>query len=120
MSERSSNRSIAAIGCMEQLDNLILSFDAIAERGGDAAAPFSLRVSGPKYDEERGYFCHVECPLLRKKPFTIFGIDEEQACELSISFIRQSLIDVDVDLVDANGNEVDIPAINFSRKTGSE
>ena len=68
----------------------IHEFDATAEMQDGSQVPFWLRVSEPELDEGHGYFCVVECPFLRDEPFKIFGVDEEQACELSISFINQN------------------------------
>lgn len=96
---------------MGQLNQTILSFEAFMERGEGTTVPFSLRVSQPEYDEERGFYCVVECPFLREKHFKIFGVDEEQACELSIEFIRQMIEDPKARLVDAQGREVSVPDI---------
>ena len=71
-----------------------------------------LRVSRPEYDEARGFYCVVECPFLREKHFKIFGVDEEQACELSVEFIRQSIIDQKAGLIDEEGLDVSVPDIS--------
>ncbi len=81
------------------------------ERGDGTTVPFSLRVLQPEYDEDRGFYCIVKCPFLRGKNFKIFGVDEEQACELSIEFIRQMIEDPKARLVDAQGLEVFVPDI---------
>jgi len=96
---------------MEQLKQSILVFEAFAKGGDDAVVPFSLRILQPAYDEPRGYYCVLDCPNLGKKPFRIFGVDEEQACELSITFIRQLVVDQKAYLVDDQGQEVSIPEI---------
>ncbi len=96
---------------MEQLNQILFSFEAFVERGDGTTAPFSLRVFQPAYEEGHGFYCIVECPFIREKHFKIFGVDEEQACELSIVFIRQSAEDMKAHLVDAQGNKVSITAI---------
>ncbi|MBL6948468.1 MAG: hypothetical protein ISR51_07300 [Rhodospirillales bacterium] len=96
---------------MEQLNEIILSFEALAEGDDGTAVPFSLRVHQPEYDEDRGFYCVVECPFLRERHFKLFGVDEEQACELSIKFIRQSISDQRAHLVDEQGREVSVPYI---------
>ena len=96
---------------MGQLNETILSFEAFAKGGDGAVVPFSLRVSQPEYDEARGFYCVVECSFLRGKHFKIFGVDEEQACKLSIEFIRQSIADQKARLVDEEGSEVSVPDI---------
>ncbi|MEQ8228203.1 MAG: hypothetical protein RIA64_08970 [Rhodospirillales bacterium] len=97
---------------MEQLNDFILDFSAFAKRSDGNVTPFSLRATCPDYDEDRGYFCRVFCPYFRKKPFLIFGVDEAQACELSIEFMRQMLED-QVELVDAEGRPIALPKIDF-------
>ncbi len=96
---------------MGQLNETIMSFEAFAKGGDGTIVPFSLRVSQPDYDEARGFYCVVECPFLRDKHFKIFGVDEAQACELSVGFIRQSIADQKAYLVDEQGGEVSVPEI---------
>ncbi len=96
---------------MEQLNQTILTFEAFAKGADDAVVPFSLRISQPGYEESHGYYCIVECPFIREKHFKIFGAHEEQACELSVTFIRQLVVDQKAFLVDAQGHEISIPAI---------
>ena len=96
---------------MEQLKRLVLSFEANAERHDGSVVPFSLRVYEPQYDEELAYFCFVECPFVRQRPFRISGQDQEQACELSVRFIRWMIEDGVVRLMDAQGQEIQIPKI---------
>ncbi|HBQ48157.1 MAG TPA: hypothetical protein DD728_04595 [Hyphomonas atlantica] len=95
---------------MEPLNSVILDFKAFVKEGEEELAPFSLLVIKPGYEEGRGYFCSVICTYLRAKPFQIFGVDEAQACELSIDFIRQ-MLEGQAELVDADGNPVDLPEI---------
>jgi len=96
---------------MGQLNETILLFEAFARGGDGVVAPFSLRISQPEYDDARGFYCVVECPFLREKHFKIFGVDEEQACELSVDFIRQSIADQKARLVNEQGGEVSVPDI---------
>ena len=102
---------MAPAGYMEQLNQLLFSFEAFAKGDDGVVVPFSLRVSQPAYETGHGYYCIVDCPIIREKPFKIFGAHEEQACELSIVFIRQSVEDQKVHLVDAKGQDVTILAI---------
>ena len=98
---------------MEQLKRLILSFEASAERHDGTVVPFSLRVYEPELDEKLGDFCFIECPFIRQRPFRIFGVDQEQACELSVKFINWMLEYDVVRLMDAQGQEVHIPRISW-------
>lgn len=97
---------------MESLNKLILDFNAVAKGDDGSCVPFSLQVMCPEYDEDRGFFCQVSCRYFRVKPFLIFGVDEIQACELAIDFIRLSLIDR-AELVDANGHPISLPVIEW-------
>ena len=90
---------------MEQLNDILLDFNAFAKKGEDIRVPFSLLVTGPAFDEGRGHYCTLVCPYFREKPFLIFGADEAQACELAIDFIRQ-LLEGQAVLVDGDGNHV--------------
>ena len=99
---------------MEQLDNIIFSFDAFAVKNGGDAVPYSICVAYPVYDGEGGCYCLVDCCFLSDKFFKMYGANEEQACELAISFVRQRVFDMDVKLVDRAGNEVSIPDINYT------
>lgn len=98
---------------MEQLDNLILSWNASAVLQTGEVAQFSLRIYKPQFEEGRGYYCVVECPFLRKEHFKIFGVDEVQACELSVSFINQMIEDDVVRMLDEFGQEIAIPEIDW-------
>lgn len=98
---------------MEQLKRLVLSFEANAERHDGSVVPFSLRVYEPELDEKLGYFCFIECPFIRQRPFRIFGEDQEQACELSITFINRMIEGDVVLLTDAQGQEIQIPRISW-------
>jgi len=46
---------------------------------------------------------------MRAKPFMIFGVDEAQACELAICFIRKHLRNTAVKIIDGDGAEIGIP-----------
>ena len=88
---------------MAQLNDIILEFRGFAEETDGVVSPFLLRISSPEFEAGRGFFCRVYCPYFREMPFLIFGVDQAQACELSIEFIRQMLTD-EARLVDQNGN----------------
>ena len=83
-----AQKELATLEYMEQLKRPILSFEASAERHDGTVVPFSLRVYEPELDEKLGNFCFIECPFIRQRPFRIFGVDQEQACELSVKFIN--------------------------------
>ena len=99
---------------MEPLKETLLDFRAYAKGGEGRLAPFSLLIAAPDFDEDRGYFCILVCPYFREKPFLIFGVDEAQACELSIAFIRQ-MLEGETELVDADGKPIDLPEIIWDK-----
>ena len=99
---------------MEQLNEIILEFNAIAKGGDGNDSPFRLEVSAPKFDEGRGYYCKVRCPYLREASFLIFGADEEQACELVTDFFRR-MLEGRATLVDDDGNSVEMPVVVWRR-----
>lgn len=95
---------------MEQLNGtFLIEFEAFLKGDGANAVPFQLRLSSPRYDENRGYFCRIECPYIRSIPFNIYGVDEIHAFEQSIGFVSKWLRDDDMELVDRMGETVDIP-----------
>lgn len=94
---------------------VVMMFEAFAEDAEGNVAPFRLVIRLPLYDPNRGYFCSVECPYLREKPFLIFGVDEDQACELAAGFVPR-LLEGRVRLIDDEGNEVTIPEVDFCPK----
>jgi hypothetical protein len=78
--------------------------DAFLEESGQRV-PFHLRISAPeKTQDEDDYFCRVHAPTLFADDKEIFGIDEEQARELALQFVRSML--AGKKLVDQNGREV--------------
>jgi hypothetical protein len=80
--------------------------DAFLEDAGQRV-PFRLRISAPeKTKGEDDYFCRVHAPALFADDKQIFGIDEEQAHELAVQFVK-SLI-AGKRLVDRNGREIDL------------
>lgn len=99
---------------MEQLNEIILEFNAIAKGGDGNESPFRLEVSTPKFDKGRGYYCKVRCPYFREAPFLIFGADEEQACELVTDFIRR-MLEGRATLVDDDGSSVEMPVVAWRR-----
>lgn len=99
---------------MEQLNEIILEFNAIAKGGDGNESLFHLKVFAPKFDKGRGYCCEVRCPYLREAPFMIFGVDKEQACELVTDFIGR-MLEGRATLVDDEGNGIKVPVVVWRR-----
>ena len=83
--------------------------EANAKREDGTILPFFLCVSQPSYDEARGFYWIVDCPILREKVFKIFGVDEEQAMALALWFVEDQLKHHQYTLVDAKGETIQLP-----------
>ena len=94
-------------------DDIVCRFEALAQDVDGTATPFVLRVARPQFDPARGHYCEIYCPTLRKKPHKIFGVDEAQACELTIWFVRRRLVDLGITIIYADGTEFPLPEIAY-------
>jgi hypothetical protein len=74
--------------------------------------PFLVEVSAPQDSGKGDSFCTVSCPFLRAKPFSIFGVDHAQAVERSRRFVELNLEHMNVDLIDANGDSIELPPMS--------
>jgi len=82
------------------------TIDAFIEDGGNRK-PFHLRVSEPnKTEGEEDYYCLVHAPALFKDDKKIFGVNEKQARELALQFIKQMV--GDKKLIDKDGQDVQL------------
>ena len=88
---------------------MVFELTANAEDGDGNVAAFDLRISDPEFEESRGYYCKILCPYIRQRSFRIFGVDEEQAATESIRFVRRTLSDMNVRLMNDDGVEVTLP-----------
>ena len=68
-----------------------------------------LTIKGVFRTEEDDYYCTVNIPLLFEKEKLIYGIDETQAKQLAVNFVKR-VLDVSC-IVDENGNSVDFCSI---------
>jgi hypothetical protein len=69
--------------------------------------PFYLRIFEPvKTSDEDDYSCRIHCPSLFKRDKTIFGVNEDQAYDLAIEFIKNLLGDKRI--VDDKEVEIDM------------
>ena len=68
----------------------MLEIDAFVD--DDEKSPFHLRISSPKKAEKTGaWYCRVHAPSLFETGKDIFGVDEEQAEQLAIRFVKSLL-----------------------------
>jgi hypothetical protein len=96
---------------MEQLDSPAYQFSAFANDADGRRTEFYVAISAPESRPKGDSFCRVACPFFRKKPFTIYGVDHEQAIELSRRFVELTLEHMNAQLVDAGGNVVELPPV---------
>lgn len=96
---------------MEQLKSVAYRFSAFARAADGTLTEFCVAISPPEARGEGDSFCHILCPFLRAKPFTIYGVDHEQALDLSRRFVELSLEHREVELVDADGRPVPLPPV---------
>lgn len=91
---------------MEQLKDLI-SFSQYIKDEDESVYPFSFTISEPFADDEHSAYCILSCPYFRDKEFKIFGVDGEQAIELSLNFVAATLGEKTI--IDVDGNPVALP-----------
>jgi len=96
---------------MEQLNSVIYRFSALARGEDGSRKEFSVEISVPEDSGEGDSVCQLSCPFLRAEPFSIYGVDHEQALELSRRFVEASLEHMNVRLVDADGRTVRLPPV---------
>ena len=70
-----------------------------------------LNRFAPEDSGEGDSVCQLACPFLPAKPFSIFGVDHEQALELSRRFVEASLEHMNACLVDADGKPLSLPPV---------
>ena len=108
---RKIGRRIATFGHMEQLDQPVYRFDGFARRENGTIEPISIAIFAPKDSGKGDSVCLLCCPFLRAKPFSIHGVDHDQALELSRRYIEWDLGYMNACLVDADGEPVELPPV---------
>lgn len=96
---------------MEPLEPTSYRFSAFARREDGTLTEVSVAIACPRVDTDGIAGCKVFIPFLRAKPFEIFGIDDEQALELSHRFILSMTEAQDFELVDGDGVPVALPPL---------
>ena len=84
-------------------------FEAVARFPDGREEPFVAETIDSGYREGYGHYCTILCPALLEKPYTLYGVDDEQALELAVGFVRNMLGHGNVELIDAQGNKVGLP-----------
>lgn len=97
---------------MEPLDSISYRFSAFARREDGTLTAFDVAIACPRVDSDGISGCKVYIPFLRAKPFEIFGIDDDQALELSHRFILSMTEAQDFEVVDEDGVPVALPPLS--------
>lgn len=65
--------------------------DAFVDEEGKRV-PFVLKITEPrKSDEEKDYYCEIFAPKLFQNTKKIYGVNESQAKELALEFVKSLL-----------------------------
>lgn len=73
--------------------------------------PLSVAISAPADSGRGDSVCRLLCPLLGAKPISIYGVNHDQALELSRRFVELGLEHKDLALVDAEGRPAVLPLV---------
>jgi hypothetical protein len=69
--------------------------------------PVSLSVFKPaKAEDSDDFYCRIHAPFLFKKDKKIFGIDESQASDLALNFVRDVIGERKI--IDSHGDQLSI------------
>ena len=96
---------------MEQLKSVVYRFSAFVRREDGSRVEFSMEIFAPEDSGEADSVCQLSCPFLRAKPFSIFGVDHQQALDLSRRFVESNFEQMNACLVDADGKPVQLPPV---------
>ena len=96
---------------MEQLKSVVYRVSAFVRREDGLREEFSMEISAPEDSGEGDSVCQLSCPFLRAKPFSIFGVDHQQALDLSRRFVEANFEHMNACLVDAGGKPVQLPPV---------
>lgn len=77
---------------------------------GEQAA-LTVAIAAPEESGLGDSICRGYCSFLDATPFTIYGVDHQQALELSRRFIESNLEHMNAYLVDAEGRRVELPPV---------
>ena len=96
---------------MEQLKSVVYRFSAFVRREEGSREEFSVEICAPEFSEFGDSVCRLLCHFLREKPFWIYGVDHDQALELSRRFVEANFEHMNACLVDADGEPVQLPPV---------
>ena len=96
---------------MEQLKSVIYRYSGLVRLADGVVEELALEVSAPEPSGKGDSVCRLSCPFVAEKTLSIYGVDDEQALELSRRFVEASLEHMNACLVDADGNPVSLPPV---------
>ncbi|MEQ8832706.1 MAG: hypothetical protein RLW87_23070 [Alphaproteobacteria bacterium] len=70
-----------------------------------------MAITSPRDSGMGESVCSTFIPFLRAKPFRIYGVDHEQALELSHRLIESMIAAQDFEVVDGDGVPVALPPL---------
>jgi hypothetical protein len=100
---------------MEQLDQPVYQFDGFVRSEKGTIEPISIAVFAPTDSGKGDSVCLLCCPFLRTKPFSIYGVDHDQALELSRRYVEMHMEYMNACIVDADGKPVELPPVPKAR-----
>ena len=103
---RETDKRVATARYVEPIGNIAKELRGFVEGADGSRTHVSARISEPM--QSIGYndhYCIVHCPHLFHEDKKIFGVDEDQALELSIMFIKKLLYHASVVLVEEEPSE---------------
>ena len=104
---------------MEQLEQPIYRYTGFVRSEYGNIEPISIAIFTPTDSGKGDSVCRLCCPFLRTKPFSIYGVDHDQALELSRRYVEMDLEQVNATLVDADGTPIELPAVPKADGLGS-
>lgn len=94
---------------MEQLKPVVYRFSAFACLEDGSREEASIEIFAPEDSGEGDSVCALSCLFLRTRPFSIYGVDDQQALDLSRRFVEASLEHMNARLVDVDGKPIALP-----------
>ena len=107
-------RSVASAEYMEQLKSIGYSFSGWVREEGDSLQKLDIAISDPEPSGKGDSVCQLLCPFFRATPYSIYGVEHDQALELSRQFVETRLRYRNAGVTDDGGNEIFLPPV---RKT---
>ncbi len=110
---------MATLGYMEQLEQPIYRYTGFVRSENGAIEPVSIAIFAPTDSGRGDSVCRLCCPFLRTKPFSIYGVDHDQALELSRRYVEMDLEYMNASIVNADGTPIELPAVPKADELGS-